>query len=63
MSRKAHIDMPGGLHHLIFRGIEHKKIFQEDADRDNLLGRLDKTLISSETACYTWTFMPAHIPL
>jgi REP element-mobilizing transposase RayT len=58
MPRKARIDMPGGLHHLIFRGIERKKIFQDDVDRKNLLGRLDKALNSSETSCYAWALMP-----
>ncbi len=55
--------MPGGLHHLIFRGIEGKKIFQDDVDRDNLLSRLDKVLISSKTPCYAWAFMPNHVHL
>jgi len=63
MPRKARIDMPGGLHHLIFRGIERKKIFQDDVDRKNLLGRLDKALISSETSCYAWALMPNHVHL
>jgi len=63
MPRKARIDMPGGLHHLVFRGIERKKIFQDDVDRKNLLGRLDKALISSETSCYAWALMPNHVHL
>ncbi len=50
--------MPGALHHLIFRGIERKKIFRDDVDRDNFLGRLDKALTSSGTACYAWALLP-----
>ena len=40
MPRKARIDAPGALHHIIVRGINRKKIFFDDADRDALLDRL-----------------------
>jgi len=34
MPRKVRIDAPGGLHHIIVRGINRKKICFDDADRD-----------------------------
>lgn len=37
MPRKARIDAPGALHHMIIRGIERKRIFQDDTDRGNFL--------------------------
>jgi len=37
MPRKSRIDAPGALHHIITRGIERNKIFQNDFDRDNFL--------------------------
>lgn len=40
MPRKARIDAPGALHHIIFRGIERRKIFRDNKDRDNFLDRL-----------------------
>ena len=40
MSRKARIDAPGALHHIIIRGIERNAIFKDDSDRDNFLDRL-----------------------
>jgi len=40
MPRKSRIDAPGALHHIIARGIERNKIFQDDFDRDNFLERL-----------------------
>jgi len=41
MPRKARIDAPGALHHIICRGIiERRKIFDNDADRDNFMERL-----------------------
>ena len=35
MPRNARIDAPGALHHVIVRGIERRKIFNDDVDRDN----------------------------
>ncbi len=32
MPRKARIDAPGALHHIIVRGIERRKIFYDDID-------------------------------
>ena len=37
MPRQARIDAPGALHHIIIRGIERKKIFKDDSDRDDFL--------------------------
>jgi len=37
MPRKARIDAPGALHHIIVRGIERRKIFIDDSDRNNFL--------------------------
>jgi len=33
MPRKARIDVPGALHHIICRGIERRKIFLNNIDR------------------------------
>jgi REP element-mobilizing transposase RayT len=41
MPRKARIDAPGALHHIICREIKRRKVFYDDADRDNFLERLD----------------------
>jgi len=40
MPRKSRIDVPGALHHIIARGIESNKLFQDDFDCDNFLERL-----------------------
>jgi REP element-mobilizing transposase RayT len=63
MLRKARIDAPGALHHIICRGIERRKIFYDDADRDNFLGRLEEVLIDSSTPCYGWALIPNHVHL
>ena len=40
MPRKARIDAPGALHHIIARGIARKKVFNDNADRDFFVKRL-----------------------
>lgn len=60
MPRKARIDAPGALNHIIIRGIERKKIFQDDKDRHNFVDRMETVLQETETACYAWALMPNH---
>jgi putative transposase len=40
MPRLARLDAPGILYHIIIRGIECRKIFNDNQDRDNFLDRL-----------------------
>ena len=54
MPRQARIDAPGALHHIIARGIDRQRIFQDDADRDSFLDRLGNILSETQTACFAW---------
>ena len=63
MPRKARIDASGALHHIICRGIERRKIFDDDADRDNFLERLGIILKETSTPCYGWALIPNHFHL
>jgi len=63
MPRKARIDAPGALHHIIFRGIERRKIFRDNKDRDDFLDRLGNVLSDSGTPCYAWALIPNHVHL
>jgi hypothetical protein len=51
MPRKARIDAPGALHHVIVRGIERRKIFRSDYDYDckNFLNHLRKLIPETQT--------------
>ena len=40
MPRRARLDAPGTLHHVICRGIEKRKIVNDVADRENFIERL-----------------------
>jgi REP element-mobilizing transposase RayT len=63
MPRKARIDAPGALHHIIVRGIEKRKIFKDNTDRQRLIERLGAILNDSQTFCYAWALMPNHFHL
>jgi len=40
MPRLARLDAPGVLHHVMGRGIERRKIFLSNTDRNDFIGRL-----------------------
>lgn len=63
MPRKARLDMPGLLQHVIARGIERRKIFIDDKDRSLFVDRLSKLLEESETDCFAWSLIPNHFHL
>jgi REP element-mobilizing transposase RayT len=48
------------LHHIMIRGIEHRKIFLNTTDYEDLLDRLSKLLPETQTVCYAWSLMPNH---
>ena len=56
MPRIARIDTPGLLHHIIIRGIERRKIFNDDKDRENFIERLSVLLPETKTECYARPF-------
>jgi REP element-mobilizing transposase RayT len=63
MPRKARIDAPGALHHIIVRGIERRKIFLDDSDRDNFVERLGNIVSETKTPCFAWALIPNHFHL
>jgi len=63
MPRKARIDAPGAMHHIIIRGIERKAIFNDRADRADFIKRLGGIISETETGCYAWVLMTNHVHL
>ena len=65
MPRRARLDAPGTLHHVIVRGIEKRRIVDDDADRKNFVQRLGELAAATKTAVYAWALMSnyAHILL
>jgi putative transposase len=61
MPRKARIDAPGALHHIMARGIEKRDIFCDDLDQDRFVDRLGVVILETQTACFAWALMPNHV--
>ncbi len=60
MPRLARLDTPGVLNHIIIRGIERRKIFKDNKDKDSFLDRLGTLLPETKTTCYAWALLSNH---
>jgi REP element-mobilizing transposase RayT len=60
MPRRARLDAPGTLHHVIVRGIEKGRIVNDVADRKNFVQRLGELAAATNTAVYAWALMTNH---
>lgn len=63
MSRKSRIDVPGALYHIIVRGIDRRRVFADNTDRNNLLDRVVGVNSETNTCCFAWARIPSHFPL
>lgn len=63
MPRGPRIDAPGFLHHVMGRGIEKRKIYQDDADRDEFLKKVGSIATQTTTPIYAFALMPNHFHL
>lgn len=63
MPRKARLDLPGTLHHVMMRGIEGSPIFRDDEDRKAFLDRLHRLIIETGTRVLAWALMDNHVHL
>jgi len=63
MPRLARLDAPGVLHHVIGRGIEKRKIFRNDTDRNDFIDRLSTLAQDGAMEIYAWALIPNHFHL
>jgi REP element-mobilizing transposase RayT len=63
MPRQPRLDAPGTLHHVMGRGIERTKIFQNKTDGDDFLNRLAELCQSGYLIIYAWVLMDNHFHL
>ena len=63
MPRQARLDAPGTLHHVIVRGIEGRNIVDHHRDREDLLSRIGKIALETETHVYAWALLSNHFHL
>ena len=60
MPRQARLDAPGTLHHIIVRGIEKRRIVDDDKDRSDFVRRMGAIALKTKTALYAWALMTNH---
>jgi len=60
MPRQARLDAPGTLHHVIIRGIEKRKIVNDQKDRKDFVARLGQLATDTDTAIYAWALLNNH---
>ena len=60
MPRGARLDAPGTLHHVIIRGIEKRRIVDDDQDRKNFIDRLGLVAVETETKILAWSLLNNH---
>ena len=63
MPRHARLDLPGLLQHVIVRGIERRKIFLDDQDREAFVSRLATLVETTHTQLLAWALIPDHFHL
>ena len=63
MPRQARLDAPGTVHHVILRGIEKRKIVNDDADRAEFVLRMSRNAEKTQTKIYAWSLMSNHAHL
>jgi REP element-mobilizing transposase RayT len=61
--RQARLDAPGTLHHVIVRGIEKRRIVDDEKDRESFVSRLGDLAAETQTKIYAWSLMTNHAHL
>jgi len=60
MARQARLDAPGTLHHVMVRGIELRRIVDDEEDGKEFVTRLGAVARETATAVYAWALMTNH---
>src|SRR3990172_2456343 len=61
MPRKARLDVPGALHHIMVRGINKANIFDDNEDKSRFLERLGENVTEGKCSVYAWVLMDNHV--
>jgi putative transposase len=63
MPRGPRVDVPGGLYHVIGRGVERRPIFRTDGDREDFLARLATVVDEEALRLFAFVLMGNHFHL
>jgi len=58
--RQARLDAPGTLHHVIIRGIERRRIVDDEIDRRRFVARVGELALATDTKVYAWALLTNH---
>ncbi len=61
MPRRARLDAPGTLPHVMIRGMEGKRIFQDIQDRKDVVTRLGDLSKQTGTRILAWPMLGNHV--
>ena len=61
MPRRARLDAPGTLHHVMIREMEGKRIFQDTQDRKDFVTRLGDLSKQTGTRILAWPLLGNHV--
>ena len=60
MPRRARLDAPGTLHHVMIRGVDQHRIVNDVADRKNFVKGMGELATGTKTSIYAWALMTNH---
>ncbi len=60
MARRARLDAPGTLHHVMVRGIERRRIVDDEEDLKEFVARLGAVARETATSVYAWALLTNH---
>ncbi len=63
MARKLRVDFEGAIHHVTVRGIERRRLFRDDEDRNRFLLRLKEAVEEYGVRLYLFCMMENHVHL
>jgi putative transposase len=61
--RQARLDAPGTLHHVMVRGIERRRIVDDELDRRKFVARVGQLALATGTKVYAWALLSNHAHL
>ena len=60
---RSRLDAPGVLPQVMARGIARQRVFQDDAEREDLTQRLARVAEAEALTVYAWALLPNHCQL
>jgi len=63
MARKLRVEFSGAIYHVTIRGVERRRLFDDDGDRERFVDRLGRFCEELDVRCYLFCLMRNHAHL